>query len=87
MSVVAFPKGQLSNADRQRLKKGGVVWVEIDDPGSMQALDATALIPRDALLKAAMTALYELRSARGSIIFLDNLAQSLKEENVHEMVE
>lgn len=59
--VVAFPRGQLSAKDKERLTKHGIIAVEADDPGAVRVLEMPISQPHpvqyDDMLMAALHAL------------------------------
>jgi len=64
--VIAFPKGQLSAADRKRLTAAGIVFVEMDDPKAMHAVSCLSLVQTavdgDSVVRSAIKAMAETHS-------------------------
>lgn len=60
--IVAFPPGQLSPADRERLDEAGIITVEAEDPEAIRQIQLaaplmTTCLDGDDLLRAALSAI------------------------------
>lgn len=74
--LVCFPRGQLSNGDKARLSKAGIVWVECDEPEKVVTLTpASASLPADEILAAALTAVTKASVGGANTYLVGRLSQ------------
>jgi hypothetical protein len=76
--VVVFPRGQLSERDRKRLSRSGVVIVEADDPSKVVSLLPTPPLPADEMMALALEHLAASGSSSNVHAFVKNLGQAIK---------
>ena len=73
--VVVYPRGQLTEADKQRLQDVGIIAIEADDPSVVRVLPAPILSPHPIAYDDMLMAL--LYGIRGNIAAESEFARHL----------
>lgn len=77
VQVIVFPRGQLAEADRERLWAKGVIVVEADDPSKVVTVLPSAPLQADELLVAAVSALNEHGGMGAQVAFSERVGALL----------
>lgn len=77
--VVVFPRGQLSDMDREVMMGAGIIAVEADDPKAVVTiLPGTAVVGADDLLMSAFSAIDSDGGTYVGKAFIEELYRRLK---------
>lgn len=77
MNVIIFPRGQLSDFDREAMMGAGIVAVEADDPKAVvQVIPGAAMVGADDMLMAALAGI--IAAGNGGMTFVKELHARFK---------